>query len=123
MTPIPPIQARRSAADRASDDAGTRHRDLDYSGSVFLPWCRTTVGLLATIVAALAVGAPAAFAAPNEIAYRCGADICLLDPDNPSNVTNLTNKRYYTFGSAGNFGDSKVWGDPRIVSGEVSIKF
>ena len=91
MTPIPPIQARRSAADRASDDAGTRHRDLDYSGSVFLPWCRTTVGLLATIVAALAVGAPAAFAAPNEIAYRCGADICLLDPDNPSNVTNLTN--------------------------------
>jgi hypothetical protein len=68
-----------------------KHGDLDYSASVLSPWRRTTVGLLATIVAALAVGAPAAFAAPNEIAYRCGGDICLLDPDNPSNVTNLTN--------------------------------
>ena len=58
---------------------------------MLLPWRRTTVALLAAFVAALAVGAPAASAAPREIAYRCGADICLLDPDNPSDVTNLTN--------------------------------
>ena len=48
-----------------------------------------TVALVA--VAALALGASAAFAGPKEIAYVChGEDICLLDPDNPSTVTNLT---------------------------------
>jgi outer membrane receptor protein involved in Fe transport len=38
-------------------------------------------------------------------------------------VTNLFNKSYYTFGAASNFGDSQVWGDRRIVSGEIDIKF
>jgi len=38
-------------------------------------------------------------------------------------VTNLFNKGYYTFGSASNFGNSFAWGDPRIISGEVQIKF
>jgi iron complex outermembrane receptor protein len=38
-------------------------------------------------------------------------------------VTNLFNKGYQTFGSASNFGNSFTWGDPRIISGEVQIKF
>jgi iron complex outermembrane receptor protein len=38
-------------------------------------------------------------------------------------VTNLFNKGYYTFGSASNFGNSFAWGDPRIISGEVQVKF
>jgi outer membrane receptor protein involved in Fe transport len=38
-------------------------------------------------------------------------------------VTNLFNKSYYSFGAASNFGDSQVWGDRRIISGEVQIKF
>ena len=37
------------------------------------------------------LGASSALAAPKEIAYVChGEDICLLDPDNPSDVVNLT---------------------------------
>lgn len=44
----------------------------------------------ATLFAALATIAPAALAKPNEIAYRCEPDICLIDPDNPSAITNLT---------------------------------
>lgn len=43
---------------------------------------------LALVLAGL-VSAPAAFAA-NEIAYGCDLDICLLDPANPSAVTNLS---------------------------------
>jgi Tol biopolymer transport system component len=53
---------------------------------------RTTRILLIVTVVACALGtlaAPAAFAA-NEIVYRCDLDICLLDPANPSAVTNLT---------------------------------
>ena len=38
-------------------------------------------------------------------------------------VSNLFNQRFYTFGSASNFGDSQVWGDRRIVSGELTVKF
>lgn len=39
-----------------------------------------------------ALTAPSAFGAPGEIAYRCNNnDICLLDPDAPSNVVNLSN--------------------------------
>lgn len=42
-------------------------------------------------LAALTLSAPGASAAPREIAYVCHEeDICLLDPDNPSDVTNLT---------------------------------
>jgi Tol biopolymer transport system component len=45
--------------------------------------------VLAVLAACWLVGASAAEAA-NEIAYDCKEDICLLDPDNPSVVTNLT---------------------------------
>jgi iron complex outermembrane receptor protein len=38
-------------------------------------------------------------------------------------VTNVFDQRYYTFGSASNFGASQVWGDPRIISGELQVKF
>jgi TolB protein len=41
-------------------------------------------------VTAVAAGAGAASAAPKEVAYACGSDICLLDPDNPSVDFNLT---------------------------------
>src|SRR5689334_21713230 len=44
---------------------------------------------LALCAAAIAVSAPAALAAV-QVAYRCDVDICLLDPDAPSTVTNLT---------------------------------
>jgi TolB protein len=42
------------------------------------------------MAALLVLGASAALAAPNEIAFGCKLDICLLDPANPSAVTNLT---------------------------------
>jgi iron complex outermembrane receptor protein len=38
-------------------------------------------------------------------------------------VTNLFNKGYFVFGSSSSFGNSLVWGDPRIISGEVQFKF
>jgi Tol biopolymer transport system component len=44
------------------------------------------------VLAVMAVFAATAAAAPKEVAYQCnGVDICLLDPDNPSDVVNLTN--------------------------------
>lgn len=52
-----------------------------------------TRGFLAALVLALALTAllaPSAFARPNEIAYRCDLDICLVDPDNPAAIVNLT---------------------------------
>jgi Tol biopolymer transport system component len=55
---------------------------------------RSRFRLLAVLLLALAgclvLGAAAAVGAPGEIAYRCNLDICLLDPDNPANVVNLT---------------------------------
>jgi Tol biopolymer transport system component len=52
----------------------------------------------ALALAALALLAATASAAPKEIAYVCkGEDICLLDPDNPSNVTNLTDNGTTSF--------------------------
>ena len=43
------------------------------------------------MTAALAAsGVSSALAAPKEIAYGCKLDICLLDPDNPAAVVNLT---------------------------------
>src|SRR5581483_4313084 len=38
-------------------------------------------------------------------------------------VNNLFNKYYTTFGSTGVLGSSFVEGDPRIIGGEVQIKF
>jgi len=51
---------------------------------------RLVLVLLALSLATLAVFAPAALGAPKEVAYRCAVDICLLDPDNPGDVVNLT---------------------------------
>jgi Tol biopolymer transport system component len=49
------------------------------------------LAVTALAILALAILAATAAAAPKEIAYVCkGEDICLLDPDNPGNVTNLT---------------------------------
>ncbi len=42
------------------------------------------------IAALVTSGASSALAAPKEIAFGCKLDICLLDPDNPATVTNLT---------------------------------
>src|SRR4051794_38554503 len=50
---------------------------------------RFLVSLL-LILSAAALLAPSAFAKPNEIAYTCEIDICLIDPDNPGAITNLT---------------------------------
>ena len=52
---------------------------------------RIALSFVLVAIAALALGASTALAGPKEIAYVChGEDICLLDPDNPSAVTNLT---------------------------------
>jgi Tol biopolymer transport system component len=54
-------------------------------------WLRFSLVPVLIVVAALALGSSAASAAPKEVAYVChGEDICLLDPDNPSDVYNLT---------------------------------
>lgn len=53
------------------------------------------------LLAALAAG-PAS-AAPKEVAYRCDLDICLLDPDNPADVYNLT------FNGATSLDEEPVW--------------
>jgi Tol biopolymer transport system component len=58
---------------------------------------RFLAAALATIAALAAFGASSALAAPNEIAYRCDLDICLLDPDSPSAVTNLTDNGNVSF--------------------------
>ncbi|MBS1895561.1 MAG: PD40 domain-containing protein [Actinobacteria bacterium] len=47
--------------------------------------------VLVVFATTLALAAAVASAAPKEIAYICkGEDICLLDPDNPGDVVNLT---------------------------------
>jgi len=62
-----------------------------YAASVHSSWRTFLIAALATIATLAAFGASSALAAPKEIAYVCkGEDICLLDPDNPSAVTNLT---------------------------------
>lgn len=51
---------------------------------------RLLLSVLLASAVALGLFAAAASAAPKEVAYRCGADICLVDPDHPDDVTNLT---------------------------------
>jgi TolB protein len=58
---------------------------------------RWFLALLLVAVTAAAVAAPSAFAKPNEIAYTCDVDICLVDPDNPSAITNLTDNGSKTY--------------------------
>jgi TolB protein len=59
---------------------------------------RFLTAALATTAVLAAFGASSALAAPNEIAYRCNeVDICLIDPDNPGAITNLTNNGSKTF--------------------------
>ena len=53
-------------------------------------WRTFLIAALAMIAALATAGASSALAAPKEIAYNCKLDICLLDPDNPAAVTNLT---------------------------------
>jgi outer membrane receptor protein involved in Fe transport len=38
-------------------------------------------------------------------------------------VNNLFNKYYTTFGSSSGLGASQVEGDPRIIGGEIQVKF
>jgi outer membrane receptor protein involved in Fe transport len=38
-------------------------------------------------------------------------------------VNNILNQYYTTFGSSGGLGSSEVEGDPRIIGGEVQLKF
>lgn len=53
---------------------------------------------LVFVLALAAVAAPSAFAKPGEIAYRCEeVDICLIDPDNPATITNLTDNGSKTY--------------------------
>lgn len=52
---------------------------------------------LVLVLAAAALLAPSALAKANEIAYRCDVDVCLVDPANPSAVTNLTNNGSETY--------------------------
>lgn len=59
---------------------------------------RLPLSALLLALAALAVFAATAAAAPKEVAYVCkGEDICLLDPDNPSAVVNLTDNGTTSF--------------------------
>jgi Tol biopolymer transport system component len=44
-----------------------------------------------------AISAPSALARPNEVAYTCDVDICLVDPDNPPAVVNLTDNGSKTY--------------------------
>lgn len=68
----------------------SRSRKPGYAASMHSSW-RTFLSVVLAMTAALAAfGASSALAAPNEVAYRCGPDVCLLDPNNPSAVTNLT---------------------------------
>lgn len=49
------------------------------------------LSVLVVVATTLALAVAVASAAPKEIAYVCkGEDICLLDPDNPGDVVNLT---------------------------------
>jgi Tol biopolymer transport system component len=51
---------------------------------------RAGIASLAVALAVAALVAPAALAKPNEIAYTCDLDVCLVDPDNPAAIVNLT---------------------------------
>lgn len=57
-----------------------------------LPWrlarAKLLMGLGAILLSGLLVAASPAGA--DQIAYSCGADICLINPDNPAEQTNLT---------------------------------
>lgn len=58
---------------------------------------------LVLAVSVVALLAPAATAKPNEVAYTCDVDICLVDPDNPAAITNLTNNGSKTYD------DEPIW--------------
>lgn len=64
---------------------------------------KVSMGVAALSLLAVALLAPAAAAAPKEVAYRCDLDICLLDPDNPSEVVNLT------YNGATSYDKEPVW--------------
>jgi Tol biopolymer transport system component len=53
--------------------------------------------VLAVAFMTAALLAPTAFAKPAEIAYRCDVDVCLIDPDNPAAIVNLTDNGNKTY--------------------------
>jgi Tol biopolymer transport system component len=61
------------------------------------PTARRFLVSLLLACSAVALFAPSAAAKPAEIAYRCDVDICLIDPDNPAAIVNLTNNGSKTF--------------------------
>lgn len=63
---------------------------------------RPTLILLLAVVGFTLVPASAALAI-NEIAYECDLDVCLLDPANPSAVTNLT------YNGATSYDEKPIW--------------
>jgi Tol biopolymer transport system component len=62
---------------------------------------RTSIrGFLVALVLALSAAAllaPSAFAKAGEVAYTCDVDVCLVDPDNPSAIVNLTDNGSKTY--------------------------
>ena len=52
---------------------------------------RSRLSLLFVVLVALAALSPAATAAAEQIAYQCEGDICLIDPDNPTEHKDITN--------------------------------
>lgn len=64
---------------------------------------RRLLAVASVCVTMFGLAAPAALAAPKEVAYRCDLDICLLDPDNPGDVANLT------FNGATSYDVGPVW--------------
>ena len=61
-----------------------------------------TISALAVSAVLLLFAAAPAFAA-NEIAYQCDLDVCLLDPANPSAVTNLSDN------GATSYDEKPIW--------------
>jgi WD40-like Beta Propeller Repeat len=52
---------------------------------------RLRLSLLFVVLAALAALSPAAVAGAEQLAYECESDICLIDPDNPTDPKDITN--------------------------------
>lgn len=52
---------------------------------------RLRTSLLFVVLAAVAALSPAAVAGAEQLAYQCESDICLIDPDNPTDNKDITN--------------------------------
>lgn len=94
---LPGFSTRRPAVPVATPSAVARCAREGYAALVHSSWRTSLIAALATTAALTAFGASSALAAPREIAYTCGPDVCLLDPDNSSAVVNLTNNGTTSF--------------------------